>query len=121
MSKTYDLTQINGILRAIAKTKKVNWTDATQKNGGALSSYKNPSVRKLSYAAGILGVQVSEIFLIQENPALFDELIVPQVEPVSTAETVVVIQEDGGTPITGEQGGDPVTGTEESGGTPVQP
>ncbi len=107
MSKTYDLTQINGILRSIAKTKKVNWTDATQKKGGALSSYKNPSVRKLSYAAGILGVQVSEIFLIQENPALFDELI--------------VIQEDGGTPITGEQGGDPVTGTEEGGGTPVQP
>ena len=121
MSKNYDLTKIPDILRSIAKTKKVNWTDATQKKGGALSSFKNPSVRKLGYAAGILGVKVSEIFLIQENPALFDELIIPQVEPVSTAETVVVIQEDGGTPITGEQGGDPVTGVQEEGGEPVQP
>ena len=99
MSKTYDLTQINGILRAIAKTKKVNWTDATQTKGGALSSYKNPSVRKLTHAANLLGVKVSEVFLIQENPALFDELIIPQVEPVSTAETVVVIPGDDGEPV----------------------
>ena len=99
MSKTYDLTQINGILRAIAKTKKVNWTDATQKKGGALSSYKNPSVHKLTHAANLLGVKVSEVFLIQENPALFDELIIPQVEPVSTAETVVVIPGDDGEPV----------------------
>lgn len=96
MTKLYDLKKIPDILRCIAKTKKVNWTDATQKKGGALSSYKNPSVRKLTHAANLLGVKVSEVFLIQENPALFDELVIPQVEPVSTAETVVVIPEDGG-------------------------
>ena len=119
MSKNYDLTKIPDILRAIAKTKKVNWTDATQKKGGALSSFKNPSVRKLTHAANILGVKVSEVFLIQENPALFDELVIPQVEPASTDETIVVIQEDGGTPITGEDGGTPLG--EEEGGEPVQP
>lgn len=56
---------------------------------------------------------MSDIFLSMENPEHIDTLPGPP-QPE-------VIQEDGGTPITGEQGGDPVTGTEEGGGTPVQP
>ena len=112
MSKTYDLSTISGVLRQIAKTKGVNWAEKTEKKGGALSSYANPTVRKLQYAAGILGVSMSDIFLSLENPEHIDTLPGPP-QPE-------VIQEDGGTPITGEQGGEPVTGTEES-GTPVQP
>jgi len=113
MSKTYDLSTISGVLRQIAKTKGVNWAAKTEKKGGALSSYKNPSVRKLTHAANLLGVKVSDVFLSLENPEHIDTLPGPP-QPE-------VIQEDGGTPITGEQGGDPVTGTEEGGGTPVQP
>lgn len=117
MSKSYDLTNITDLLRAIAKTKKVKWSiDSGSKR--PLSSFKNPSVKNLFFVAGVLKVKVSEIFLIQENPALFDELVIPQVEPVSTADTVVVIQEDSGEPVTGEDGGTPITG--EDGGEPVQ-
>lgn len=117
MSKTYDLTNITDIFRAIAKAKKVKWSiDSGSKR--PLSSFKNPSVKNLSFVTKVLGVKVSEIFLIQENPALFDELVNPQVEPAIAADTVVVIQENGGEPVTGEDGGAPITG--ESGGEPVQ-
>jgi hypothetical protein len=103
MSKTYDLTKIPDILRAVAKAKNIKWSLATSNKGGALISFKNPSAKKLAWAAGILGVKVSQIYQVQEGLL-----------------SVESITESGGTPITGEQGGDPVTGTEE-GGTPVQP
>lgn len=102
MSKTYDLTKIPDILRAIAKAKKIKWSLATSNKGGALISFKNPSSKKLTWAAGILNVKVSQIYQVQERTL-----------------TVESITEDGGTPITGEDGGTPVTGTEE-GGTAVQ-
>jgi hypothetical protein len=96
MSKIYDLTKIPDILRAIAKAKKIKWALATSNKGGALISFKNPSAKKLAWAAGVLGVRVSDIYRVQEDPSSFEALIAPAAE--------VVIEEDGGDPVTSGEG-----------------
>jgi hypothetical protein len=116
MSRTYDLTTLSGVLRQIAKTKGVNWSASSTVDGkkaAPLASLKNPQASKLAFVARVLGINVSDIFLALENPAHIDTLPGPP-QPE-------VIQEDGGTPVTGESGGDPVIGVQEDGGTPVTP
>jgi len=117
MSRTYDLNTPSGVFRAIAKAKNIHWSAASTVDGkksAPLASLKNPQSSKLSFVARVLGVNVSDVFLILENPARFDSIILgvtPRVTELDQEDggEPVVVTEDGGTPITGEDGGTPVT------------
>lgn len=96
MSRTYDLNTLSGVFRAIAKAKKINWSTASVVDGkksAPLASLKNPQSSKLSFVARVLGVKVSDVFLILENPEKFDLVVFGAVaampEPVADLAPVV--------------------------------